>query len=432
MSENNQGRFNLNTQNNTNSSFNTAKTTGLQNTTPTGTDLQTGIYGNTFGATQQDVDAGLATNVGEQLGNQISLPSAEQDLLKETLSDSEKSYDMKLGQSDDKFSNLTGMLDTVETDKLGTFDTKFDNIQTASKALTQAQYDANRNKYQNVTDALRSNRLGAMRRGESTSSGVGGRMMLEAEMNAANQYEDLNNAAKLAEAERTLQNTTMKEGEKAGAKIETAASMFQQMQTRENERMQIADELANVVGSTQEETLPAVKLAEQLIEQAVDEGNMEITTAEEMYQAKIEKAKELLANPSLIQVLSEQVGNEALNLSSEYTSEQQIMLNRINNLKNIPAFVDRIIASVGEDMFAAYEAAYGEIGAIWAAGVAAGLVDADGLPMIPSNQFGMTNTPEGSINAADGAIGEGSGGGGGGSPVDVDIGSDGVSVGIEL
>ena len=53
--------------------------------------------------------------------------------------------------------------------------------------------------------------------------------------------------------------------------------------------------------------------------------------------------------------------------------------------------------------------------------------------MIPSNQFGMTNTPEGSINAADGAIGEGSGGGGGGSsPIDLNIGSDGISVGVNL
>jgi hypothetical protein len=63
---------------------------------------------------------------------------------------------MKLGAIDDKFSNLTGMLETVEGDNLNTFDTKFDNIQTASNSLTQAQYDANRNQYQNVTDAPKS------------------------------------------------------------------------------------------------------------------------------------------------------------------------------------------------------------------------------------------------------------------------------------
>jgi hypothetical protein len=430
--QNNALRFD-NTQNNTTTGFDTAKTTGLANTTPTGTDLTTGIYGDTYSATQSDVDAGLATNVGDQLGNTISLPSAEQDLLKETLSDADKSADMKLGAIDDKFSNLTGMLETVEGDNLNTFDTKFDNIQTASNSLTQAQYDANRNQYQNVTDALRADRLGAMRRGESTTTGTGDRMRLEAEMRAANEYSNLDNAATLGEAERTLQNTTLKEGEKAGAKIDTATGMLDQMKQREDDRLTVADEVANVVGSTQEETLPAVKLAEQLIEQAVDEGNMEITTAEEKYQAIVDSTKELLQNPSLMQVLAEQTGNESIALDGEYTSEQQVMVNRINNLKNIPAFYNQIVNSVGAEMFAAYEALLGEFGAIYEIGTRMGLVDADGLPIIPSNQFGMTNTPESEINAAGDAIGEGSGADGDGDgPIDVNLDSNGLTVGVNL
>ena len=430
--QNNTLRFD-NTQNNTTTGFDTAKTTGLASTTPTGTDLNTGIFGDTYSATQSDVDAGLATNVGDQLGNTISLPSAEQDLLKETLSDADKSADMKLGAIDDKFSNLTGMLETVEGDNLNTFDTKFDNIQTASNSLTQAQYDANRNRYQNVTDALRADRLGAMRRGESTTTGTGDRMRLEAEMRAANEYSNLDNAATLGEAERTLQNTTLKEGEKAGAKIDTATGMLDQMKQREDDRLTVADEVANVVGSTQEETLPAVKLAEQLIEQAVDEGNMEITTAEEKYQAIVDSTKELLQNPSLMQVLAEQTGNESIALDGEYTSEQQVMVNRINNLKNIPAFYNQIVNSVGAEMFAAYEALLGEFGAIYEIGTRMGLVDADGLPIIPSNQFGMTNTPESEINAAGDAIGEGSGADGDGDgPIDVNLDSNGLTVGVNL
>ena len=430
--QNNALRFD-NTQNNTTTGFDTAKTTGLANTTPTGTDLTTGIYGDTYSATQSDVDAGLATNVGDQLGNTISLPSAEQDLLKETLSDADKSADMKLGAIDDKFSNLTGMLETVEGDNLNTFDTKFDNIQTASNSLTQAQYDANRNQYQNVTDALRADRLGAMRRGESTTTGTGDRMRLEAEMRAANEYSNLDNAATLGEAERTLQNTTLKEGEKAGAKKDTATGTREQMKQREDDRLTVADEVANVVGSTQEETLPAVKLAEQLIEQAVDEGNMEITTAEEKYQAIVDSTKELLQNPSLMQVLAEQTGNESIALDGEYTSEQQVMVNRINNLKNIPAFYNQIVNSVGAEMFAAYEALLGEFGAIYEIGTRMGLVDADGLPIIPSNQFGMTNTPESEINAAGDAIGEGSGADGDGDgPIDVNLDSNGLTVGVNL
>lgn len=586
--QNNTLRFD-NTQNNTTTGFNTAKTTGLANTTPTGTDLNTGIFGDTYSATQADVDAGLATNVGEQLGNTISLPNAEGDLLKETLSDADKSADIKLGAVDDKFANLTGMLDVVESDKLNTFDDKFTNIQDASSTLTEndkafydeqlsdaqtasdtifnsaennltrkndatnvirdanvnvlnetlsdaetatgtmkdaagsqfnkvedasqaladAQSDANRLKYRNITDALRADRLSAMRRGESGTVGSSDRMMLEAEMRAADQYANLESASGLAQAERTLQNTQklgqqetdatqilaeaqastqvsqadleaakqtlsninsteaersqaksilaqaqatnqtskadvdeaqrtlqntqVKENEKGAAKVETATNMFKQMNERENERLTIANEIANVVGSTQEETLPAVKLAELLIEQAVDEGNMEITTAEEKYQAKIEKTKELLANPSLMEVLSEQLGNEAIALDGEYTAEQQIMVNRINNLKNIPAFYNQIVQSVGPEMFAAYEAALGEFGAIYQIGVNMGLVDADGLPIIPSNQFGMTNTPESEINAAGDAIGEGSAAASDNEgPIDVSLNKDGLTVGVNL
>jgi hypothetical protein len=258
-------------------------------------------------------------------------------------------------------------------------------------------------------------------------------MRLEAEMRAANEYSNLDSAATLAEAERTLQNTTLKEGEKAGAKVDTATGMFDQMNQRENDRLTIASEVANVVGSTQEETVPAVKLAEQLIEQAVDEGNMEITTAEEKYQAKIEKTKELLANPSLMEVLSNQLDSEKIALDGEYTSEQQVMVNRINNLKNIPAFYNQIVNSVGAEMFAAYEALLGEFGAIYEIGTRMGLVDADGLPIIPSNQFGMTNTPESEINAAGDAIGEGSGADGDGDgPIDVNLDSNGLTVGVNL
>ena len=92
-----------------------------------------------------------------------------------------------------------------------------------------------------------------------------------------------------------------------------------------------------------------------------------------------------------------------------------------------------MVNSVGPEMFAAYEAALGEFGAIYRIGVEMGLVDADGLPIIPSNQFGMTNTPESEINVAGDAIGEGSGAtGDGDSPVDVNLDSNGLTVGLNL
>ena len=79
-----------------NQNFNTQNNLSKGNTTPTGTDLNTGIFGSTWSATQADVDAGLASNVGEQLGNTINLPQAEGDLLKEVLGDGQDAHESKI------------------------------------------------------------------------------------------------------------------------------------------------------------------------------------------------------------------------------------------------------------------------------------------------------------------------------------------------
>ena len=500
----------------TNANFTASNYLNQGNTNITGTNNSTGIHGGSRPATQADVDSGLATAIGQQIGSVVSLPEAEADVLKEVGADAQAGANIRLGASEDKYKNLTGVINDIGDEKLNVLaegltdantaantlvnasDTKFknidaassmvtplqqaastegledaglakttldlanksrfDGIQVASAGLTQAEYDANLAKYKNVTDALRTDRLGAMRAGESTTTGTGDRMRLEAEMQAARNYTDLENASALNEAGRTLTNTdsfentefsntqivanaqlkdnqtqylvdqanrtlssvTASESEKfeaqkivsdtqyannlAATKLATKQDLFAQLQEREEERVGIADELATITSSTQEQTLPAVKLAELAIEQAIAEGNLEVQSAEEKYQATIEKAKELLSNPSLMETLSNQLEGEQITLGSEYNAEQQQFLNRINNLKNIKGLIDEIKASVGENMFAAYTAAYGEYGAIWAAGVASGHVDMNGLPMIPTNSFGMTNTPENTIDASQASL----------------------------
>ena len=544
----------------TNANFTASNYLNQGNTNITGTNNSTGIHGGSRPATQADVDSGLATAIGQQIGSVVSLPEAEADVLKEVGADAQAGANIRLGASEDKYKNLTGVINDIGDEKLNVLaegltdantaantlvnasDTKFknidaassmvtplqqaastegledaglakttldlanksrfdgvevasglaktnldtanqdrfDGIQGASAGLTQAEYDANLAKYKNVTDALRTDRLGAMRAGESTTTGTGDRMRLEAEMQAARNYTDLDNTSALNEAGRTLANTnvlentgfsntkdeasrtltntdsfentefsntqivanaqlkdnqtqylvdqanrtlssvTASESEKfeaqkivsdtqyannlAATKLATKQDLFAQLQEREEERVGIADELATITSSTQEQTLPAVKLAELAIEQAIAEGNLEVQSAEEKYQATIEKAKELLSNPSLMETLSNQLEGEQITLGSEYNAEQQQFLNRINNLKNIKGLIDEIKASVGENMFAAYTAAYGEYGAIWAAGVASGHVDMNGLPMIPTNSFGMTNTPENTIDASQASL----------------------------
>lgn len=487
----------------------------MKDFTPTvqGTDLQTGFFGGTTTATQEDVDAGKATQVGQVMGETAGLAQSEQDSLSEILSDAEDRFNLKDLASSDKYTNASGYIPqfgnlrqaslteslsdagtamgtivdastgkqsalegasaditpfqqnvsteafqdaqsarTLLDDSAGQ---QFSNLELASTDLADVQRQANQAQYRNIQDALRSDRLDAMRMSKGGTRNSADRMMLEAEMRAADRYSNLDNAATLAEAERTygnaqqrenqlmqnagiesralmednqnqavldearrtLQNTQAGESERlqaaqilsneqltnntADAKLATLSDEFGVEQERQNERMAFADELANTVGSTQEQTLPAITLAEQLIEQSIDEGNMEIDTAEQKRQAIISSARELLNSPSLMAAMSEQLASEGINLAGEYTTEQQRIQNQINNIKSIPGLVDEIIAAVGNDTFAAYRAAYGEQGAIWAAGLQLQLVDSS-MAVPPPNSYAPTLQPENNINFTDG------------------------------
>ena len=301
-----------------------------------GTDLTTGFFGDT-GAT-------------------AGLPQTEQDSLNEVLSDAKDRYDVKSGASSDKF----------------------DNISKASEDLKAAEMDANRNQYMDVLDALRGDNLEAMRMGEVGTNNASNRMMVDAQMRAARDYSNLDSAAALAEENRNFENVAV----------------------RETELKSAADELANTIGATQEQTLPAITMAEQLIEQAVDEGNMEIQTAEEKREAIIESARTILNSPSMFAVLSDQMAAEGIQLAGEYSSEKQRIENQISNIKNIPGLLQAVIDNVGADMFAEYKAILGENAAIMYAGQQLGLVDTTPVNPAP-NAYAEETLPEASIGLND-------------------------------
>jgi hypothetical protein len=369
------------------------------------------------------------------------LPAAEQDLLIETLQDAAAKHDWQNMAAMDKFNILKEYLPNISsarlavlaeqvTDAQSAFNilvqgslTKENEVNMASAALAQAEMDSNLNRYRNITDTLRGDRLSAERAGEGRGNSFADRLLLQAEMSAADKYAALQDASNLSDAKRRYDAAVTGAGERADAvklladttlannvsqvALQEKTSIFSALQARVDRQEDIADELAQVIGSTQEKTLPAVKMAELIIEQASQEGKMEIANAEEKKQAIMDAARELLANASLLQLLAEQIGDEALVLGAEFTEEQKDFVQRIQNLKNIPGLVDAIIKRVGDDMFATYRAIYQEIGAIWAAGIVAGLVDQDGY-VIPDTAFAETTAGD---NAFEGfnAIKENSG-----------------------
>jgi hypothetical protein len=413
---------------------------------------------------------------------------------------------------------LTDAGTATETMK-GAAGDQFSKIEEASQALADAQSEANRLKYRNVTDALRADRLNAMRRGESGTIGSSDRMMLEAEMRAADQFSNLESAADVAqagrtlqntqklgqqetdatnilakaqantqvsqaeldearqilsnvnsteaerskansilaqaqastqvsqadaneaqrkignvqqfesqslvnakvqtdamlmdnqtkalveEAQRTLQNTAAGAAERAEAerivadteyannvaatKLQTTKEAFNLFQNRENQRLEAASELANAIGATQEETLPAVTLAEQLIQQAIDEGNVEDMNADDKYQAGMEMARELWKNPSLMDTLANQIDSEKIVLGENFTAEQAAMINRISNLSKMEGLIDYMKDKITDEMFDYYESYMGQLGAVWAGLSQLQLIDQDGY-FIPENAYAMT------------------------------------------
>ena len=310
-----------------------------------GTNLATGEYGNT--------------------GMNAGLPIAEQELLMETIQDAYQ----KAGMRGD--ASLT----------------KESDIGKASEDLAEAQNIVNLDRYRNITDALRGDRLQAARASEGRGNNFADRLMLQAEMSAADRYSQLDNQAYFEDASRKYQAAT----------------------NRANEQYQIAGDLAETIGSTQERTLPAVKMAELLIEQAIQEGNIEFENAETRREALIESARELLENPNLFDAMADQIAVEGVNMAGEYTANVAEKMQRIQNLKNIPGLVQAILNRVGEDMFAKYTATYGEIAAIWGAAMQAGLVDQDGYT-IPENEYALKDVGDSAYSAADDVAGSGNDG----------------------
>jgi len=351
------------------------------------------------------------------------LPAAEQALLIEQIEDAATRHDWRSMAAEDKFNLLKEYLPNLTSARLAVLTeqitdaqsayniliqgslTKENEITKASSDLAQAEMDSNLARYRNITDTLRGDRLSSERAGEGRGNNFADRLLLQAEMSAADKYEQLENASKLSDAQRKYGATVSGAGERAEAvklladttlsnnvsqvALEEKTSIFQALQDKATAQQAIADELAQVLGTTQEKTLPAVKMAELIIEQASQEGKMEIANAEEKSAAVIDSARELLSNSSLLQSLSEQLGDEALVLGAEYTEEQKDFVQRIQNLKNIPGLVNAILDRVPADMFAVYTSLYEQIGAIWAAGVVAGLVDQDGY-LIPDTSFAET------------------------------------------
>ena len=305
-----------------------------------------------------------ASTSGHNMNYSMNLPEAEKGALEETLTDASKQFDLTKDASADKFNNLNDASNF-----------KFDTMQDASAGITSAQQNANANQFQNITDMLRGATLNANRVGESASDGVTGRMLTQANMQAAREYAGLESKALLDEANRTFGNVQ-----------QLATDNYSNAGANQQEVFTAATELANTVGATQEETLPVVTLAEEILTQAEKEGKIAELNAMDRFKYRLDLAKTLMDNPSFAESLKAGVGVDMVTLDDQFNQEQTMFANRVANLAKIPELRDAILRNVSDEMFAYYKAQLGEIKAIWQLGLEQGLVDPDGY-FIPGNSY---------------------------------------------
>ena len=354
------------------------------------------------------------------LTKSVGIPKAEQGLLQETITDAYKAANLKEATNLDAFANLefassslggaeSGSLIERLTDAGDATNTmnsasvnEFNINSAANQNLFGAQQNLNNLQYSNVTDALRGNRLTAGRMGQGSSDGVSGRMLAQAEMGAARDYANLGAGANVEMAKRNVENAQrLGAGQTANAQIlakeqannnqagvaqNTAQRYFDLLERKEGQKFSIINELANTLGATQEETLPVVTMAEQWLEQQQLEGKIAELNEKDRRDAIMQSTRTLLENPSLMDAISSQIDGEALMLGEEFSAEEQIMANRISNLKNIPQLEENIIAQMGESTYNLYKEKFKGIRGIYEAALAAQLIDANGY-YIPANSY---------------------------------------------
>lgn len=315
----------------------------------------------------------------------VGLPFAEQNTLNEVLSDGVDSFNFQNAQAEDSFNNITSSINDLGQLRLDTLDetlsdastaeqyltsgatNAFNSNELASQSLANAENALNFEKYKNVTDALRGDRMRAARMGESAPQGVSDRMRLEAEMRAARDYADLANMSEVDRVKRTVDNTgvlnkniynaqnrtadVIADNNVAASQAQTATDIITELKTKEQNRQNIAAELATIMSTTQEQTLPAVTFAEMQVQQAKDEGKLVIETAEDMQKAIAEAAKAVLESPSLMEGVLNIAQQGEVTTAEDFNNLNSLMGARGGGLAAIEALEQEILSQVTQNEF---------------------------------------------------------------------------------
>lgn len=251
-------------------------------------------------ATQEDVDAGLATNIGDAI-EELNIPSRSDALTAgygEVISDAYDELKLKEKINEENLNSLVSLSDDLKNKQLSGLN----------------------DQYQSISDVLRGDTLSAMRAGMSGTNNATNRLLVDANMGAAR---DRSNISK---------------------QITDAADQreFQYGIASANALKKMRNDFADIIGATPEETDAITQLAKEYVEIQIQQGKLDVQAWEEYWQANFE-VLEAIANSDNPDVVIARVQSQ---LAGYQQQMQQQELDYRNVLDTKYQSIDEMVSAI--------------------------------------------------------------------------------------
>jgi hypothetical protein len=257
-------------------------------------------------ATQEDVDNGLATQVGETI-EELNIPSRADALTagyQEQLQDGLTELGLKEKINQENLDSLVELSDNLKEDQLAGLNSQ----------------------YQDITDVLRGDTLSAMRAGMSGTNNATNRLLVDANMRAARDRAGLSK------------------------QITDAADLreYQFGKEAQNALTKMRNDFAAIIGKTPEETDFIVQLAKEYVELMAQQGKIDVQNAEEWWQQNFEVLDLIANNPNpdlAISLLQSQIAGMIAQLGADEAQYRDLIDSKYSNIDEIAETIKNLNSS---------------------------------------------------------------------------------------
>jgi hypothetical protein len=190
-------------------------------------------------------------------------------------------------------------------------------MQSASGQLREAQEANSASQYQAITDVLRGNNMSGLRAGQFGTTNATNRLLLNAQIGAAQDRSQLDEAARLEEAKREYTLASQMASAERGIGEQFTNEQFGLRDELEAERQLLANEFAAIVGTTPDQTDHLITLAEEYINQATLMGEIEVKNMEDYRSAILQALNAFQSTPGFLENALTQIQRDIDTLNIE-------------------------------------------------------------------------------------------------------------------